>query len=138
MGSSPHLWFCACKTVSLGLELQVSVCPRPQLCFLNVKQSLFDQNRKSLRFPDMTCRFVHTKQRDYHLKNLSLWVPVLICGFWMQNSDFWTRITSLYGSQTSCVVLCLQNGVIIIRMKGLYGLQPSSVALCMQNSVFMT
>ena len=24
MGSSSHLWFCACKTATLGLELQVS------------------------------------------------------------------------------------------------------------------
>ena len=27
----------------------------------------------------------------------------------MQNIDYWTRITSLYGSQTSPVVLCMQN-----------------------------
>ena len=45
----------------------------------------------------------------------------------MQNSDFWTRITSLYGSQTSPVVLCMQNSVISTRMTSLYGSQPSSV-----------
>ena len=45
----PHQWFCACKTGTLGLELQVSVGPS---------------------------------------------------GFCMQNSDLWTRITSLYVSQT--------------------------------------
>ena len=27
----------------------------------------------------------------------SLCVPAFICRFWMQNSDFWTRTTSLYG-----------------------------------------
>ena len=27
----PHLWFCACKTETLGQELQVSVGPRPHL-----------------------------------------------------------------------------------------------------------
>ena len=30
----------------------------------------------------------------------SLWVPALICGFYLQNSDFWTGITSLYEPQT--------------------------------------
>ena len=41
----------------------------------------------------------------------------------MQNSDFRTRITSLYGSQTSSVVLCMQNSVISTRIKSLYGFQ---------------
>ena len=67
----------------------------------------------------------------------------------MQNSVFWIRITSLYGSQTSpgdctCetarlapellnlhwsqtspVVLCMQNNMICIRITGLYWSQPS-------------
>ena len=54
--------------------------------------------------------------------------------FCMQTSDFWTRITSLYGSQTSPVVLCVQNGVISTRITGLYGSQHSYVFLCIQNS----
>ena len=64
IGSSPHLWFCACKTAPLGLELQVSVGPRPHLWFLHAKQRLLDQNNKSLWVPDMTCRFVHVQRRD--------------------------------------------------------------------------
>ena len=63
MGSSLHLRFCACKTETLGLELQVSACPRLHLCFLHAKQRLLDQNDKSLWVPDMTCRFVHVQQR---------------------------------------------------------------------------
>ena len=68
MGSSSHLWFCACKTATLGLELQVS----------------------------------------------AWWIDPT-CGFCMQNSDFWTRITSLYGSQTlhlwfsACKTACLAS-----------------------------
>ena len=31
----------------------------------------------------------------------------------MQNSDFWTRITSLYGSQTSPIAFGIQNSNII-------------------------
>ena len=63
IGSSPHLWLCACKTVTLGLELQVSVDQRPHLWFLQAKQRLLVQNNKSLRVPDMTCRFLHVQQR---------------------------------------------------------------------------
>ena len=45
---------------------------------------------------------------------------------------------SLYGYQTSLVVLCMQNGVIYTRMTRLHGFQPSSVVLCLQNSDFKT
>ena len=51
---------------------------------------------------------------------------------------FWTRTTSLYGSQISHVVVCMQNSVICTRMTSLYWFQPSSVVLCMQNSDFRT
>ena len=56
----------------------------------------------------------------------------------MQNSDFRTRITSLYGSQTSPMVFCIQNSDFITRIASLYGSQPSPVVLCMQNSVIST
>ena len=46
-----------------------------------------------------------------------------------------TRIASLYGSQPSSVVLCMQNSEISIRITSLYWSQTSPVALCMQNSV---
>ena len=54
--------------------------------------------------PDLTCRFVHAKQRDLH-KNKKLYgfqpSPVVLC---MQNSDFRTKITSLCGSKTPLIV----------------------------------
>ena len=70
----------------------------------------------------MTFRFVHSKQRDLHQNDKSIWVPAvicvffnakqrvsdqtykfvsgpdLICGFCMQTSNFWTKIACLYGS----------------------------------------
>ena len=64
MGSSPHLWFGACTTASLGPELQVSVGPRPHLWFFHAKQRLLDQNNKSILVADITCRFVHAMHRD--------------------------------------------------------------------------
>ena len=45
----------------------------------------------------------------------------------MQKSDFWIRITSLYGSQTSPCDLCMHNSVISTRNTSLYGSQLSFV-----------
>ena len=45
----------------------------------------------------------------------------------MHNSDFWSKIPSLYGSQTWPVVLWMQNSVISIRNTSLYWSQPSCV-----------
>ena len=56
----------------------------------------------------------------------------------MQNSHFWNRITSLYGSQTSPVVLCMQNIVISTRITCPYGFPAPICVLCIQNSAFWT
>ena len=64
----------------------------------------------------------------------SLWVPALLCGFWMQNSDFRTRLTSVCGSQASSVVLSTHYSVLSTRIKRQYGFQPSPVVLCMQTA----
>ena len=90
------------------------MCPSPHLWFLHAKQRILYQNFKSL------------------------WVPALICGFCMPNSEFWLRITSIYGSQTSPSLLYNQNGVICTRISSLYWFQPSSVVVCLQNSDFRT
>ena len=63
-GSQPLSVGCACKTASLASELLVSMGPSPHLWFLHSKPRLLDQTNKSLRVPDLTCHFVHAKQRD--------------------------------------------------------------------------
>ena len=63
-------------------------------------------------------------------------VPTLICGFCIQNSDFWSRITKLYGSQTSPVVLCMQYSVISTGITCLYGSQPLSVVFGCTTATF--
>ena len=68
----------------------------------------------------------------------SLWVPSLICSYCMPNSEFWTRITSLYVSQTLPVLLCMQNSLICTRISSLYGFQHSSVVMSTHNSVLNT
>ena len=62
--------------------------PSPHLSFLHAKQRLKDQNYKSL------------------------WIPALIYGFCMQNRDFRTRITSLYGSQPSFMAFACKTATL--------------------------
>ena len=45
-----------------------------------------------------------------------------------------TRITSLYGSQTSPVDLCMKNNVISIRITILYESQPSFVVFAIKTA----
>ena len=60
------------------------------------------------------------------ITSLCRWIDPT-CGFCMQNSDFWTRITSLYGSHTSPAIFCMQNSVPSIRNTSLHGTKPSRV-----------
>ena len=55
---------CNAKQRGLASELLVSMGPSPQLWFLHAKQRLLDMNNKSLRVPDISCRFVQAIQRD--------------------------------------------------------------------------
>ena len=75
MGPRHHLWLCACKTGCLVSDVLVSMGSSPHLSFLDDKLRILDQNNKSL------------------------WVPALICGFCMQNIDFWTRVQVSMGTR---------------------------------------
>ena len=126
----------AFKTPPLAPDLQVSMGPSPHLWFLHAKQLLWDQNYKSLLGTDLTYRFVHaqsvisTRITSLHETQTS---PVVLC---MQNSVISNRITSLNGSHTSPVVLCMQNNVISIRITSLYGSQPLSVVFARKTATF--
>ena len=52
----------------------------------------------------------------------------------MQNSAFWTRVTSLYGSQTWPVNLRMYNSGLNIRISSLYGTHPSSVVFACKTA----
>ena len=56
----------------------------------------------------------------------------------MQNIVISTRNTSLYGSQTSPVVVCMKNSLFRIRMTSPLRFQPTSVVLCLQYIDFRT
>ena len=110
IGSSPHLWFCACKTET------------------------YDQNYKSLSVPALICGFCK-QNSDFMSRIISLHgsqtSPVDLC---KQNCMLTSRIASLYGSQTSCVDLCMQNGDFCTRITSLYRSQPSSVVFAKKTA----
>ena len=105
MGPRPHLSLCACKTACLASELLVSMGPRPHLLFCAIKRATLGPELYVSMGPCNHLGFMHAKQRILD-----------------QNS-------SLYGYQTSPVVLCMHNGVISTRITSLYGSLPSYVVL---------
>ena len=100
-GSQPSFVVFACKTATSGPELQVSMGPRPHLCFFGIQNSAFSTRIASLNWSQPS--------------------SVVLC---IHNSYIMTRINCLYGSHTSPVVLCMQINVISIRIHSLYGSQP--------------
>ena len=95
----PHLSFCACITAWLAPDLRVPMGPSPHLWFCAFKTATLAPQLQGSIFP------LHHQ----HQNNKSVLVPALIGGFCMQKSDFRTIITSLYGSQTSPVDLCMKT-----------------------------
>ena len=100
MGPRPHLSLCSCKTTRLTSELLVYMGPNFHLWFLHTKLRLYDQNCKSL------------------------WVSALICGFCIRNSDFSTRIASLYGPQPSSVVFAFKTASLAPELQVSLGPRP--------------
>ena len=115
MGPRPHLWFWEHIPACLAQEYQDHMGSRPHLWFCPCKTETLGLEFK-----------VSVSPKPH------LWV---LC---MQNSDFRTSNTSLYGSQNSPVILFMQKCVPSIRMTSLYVSQPSSVVLCIQQSDFRT
>ena len=107
---------------------------QPSSVVFACKTATFGPVYESLCVPDLTCHFVHAKQRDLHQNIKLTWVPASICCFVHAKQRFWSRITSVYGSQTSSVVLSTHNSVLSTRIKRQYGFQPSPVVLCMQTA----
>ena len=135
-GFQPSSVVFAYKTATLGAELQVSICPRPHLSFCACKTAWLASEILVSMGPSPDVWILDSKQRLLDRNNKSLWVPDKTCCFCIQNSDFWSRITSLNLSQTSPVVLCMQNSVISIRITSLYGSQPWCVAFGCKTATF--
>ena len=126
-GSQPSSVFFACKTATFGAELQVSLGSSPHLWFCAMITATLETKLHVSMGPRLHLWFCACKTECLASELLVPMGPALICGFNMQNSDSWTRITCLHGSQTSAVVLWVESSVISIRFSCLYGSQPSSV-----------
>ena len=124
----------ACKTAHFGPELQVSMGPSPHLWFWSRKTACLEQESKDYIGSSSRRWFCACKTATLRLELQYLWVKVHPCCFCMQNCDFWTRITSLYGSQTWPVVLCMYNSMVNIRITSLYRSQPSSVVFACKTA----
>ena len=124
----------ACKTAHFGPELQVSKGPSPHLWFWSRKTPCLEQESKDYIGSSSRRLFCACKTATLGLELQYLWVKVHPCCFCMQNWDFWTRITSLYGSQTWPVVLCMYNSMVNIRITSLYRSQPSSVVFACKTA----
>ena len=135
MGPSPHLLFFAFTTASLWPELIVSMGPWPYLSLCACKTTRLTSELLVSMGPILRLWFLHAKLRLYDQNYKYLWVPALICCFFrIHNRVIMTRINSLYWSQASPVVVCMQNNEINIRITSLYGSQPSSVVFACKTA----
>ena len=155
MAPRHHLSFCACETAWLSPELLVSLGYSPNLCFFFMQNSDFWTRITSLygsqTSPVIFCMqsaclaseslvsmgprphlwFWHAKQRLLDLNYNSLWVPDLTCDFVHAISVPSIRITSLYGSQTSSVVLACKTETFGPELQFAMGLRPQlSFGVC--------
>ena len=99
MGPRHEVSFCACKTAWLAPELLVSMGPIPHLRFSAFKRATLGPELHFSMCPWPYLRFCVCKTACLASELLVSIIPALICCFWMHKSDFWSRITSLYGSQ---------------------------------------
>ena len=101
-GTLPSSAVFACLTAALGPELQDSMGPWPHLLFFVFKEATLAPELQVSMGPSPHLWFLHAKQ------------------------DFWIWIINLYGSQTSPMVLWMQNSVISKRNTSLHGSHTSS------------
>ena len=64
-GSQPSIVVYACKTATLGPDLQVSMGPRPHLCFIAIKTATLAPELQVSMGPALICGFVRSQQRHY-------------------------------------------------------------------------
>ena len=101
MGPRPHLSFCACKTTWLPSEILVSMGPRPNLSFCACKTAWFAPELLVSMGPRPHLSFCACKTTWLASEILVSMGPSPQLWFFMQNSVFRTRITSLCGSHGS-------------------------------------
>ena len=121
------VFFFAFTIATLWPELIVSIGPRPHLSLCACKTTRLTSELLVSMGPCLHLWFLHAKEHDStRITSLhgSQTSPVVLC---MQNNENRIRITSLYCSHTSSMVFWIQNSVFSTRIASFYGSQPSSV-----------
>ena len=77
--TQPSFAVFACKTATLGPELQVSLGPRPHLCFFALKTAPLATEMQVTMGPSPHLWFLHAKQRLLNQNYMSLLVPYFTC-----------------------------------------------------------
>ena len=111
-GSQPSCVVFGCNRATFGQEKQVSISPRHNLSLCACKIAWLAPELLVSMCPNPHLWFLHA------------------------NSAFWTRISTLYGSQASSVVLSTHNCELNTRIKRLYWFQPSPVAFACKTASF--
>ena len=117
----------ACKTSWLAAELQVSMCPRPHLSSCACKTACLASELLVSMGPRPNLSIFAFKTPCLALELLVSIGPSPPLWFLNAKLDYWTRITSLYGSQIWPVVLCMQISVFTTWKTSVYGSLPSTV-----------
>ena len=65
-GSQPSIVVYACKSATLGTDLQVSMGPRPHLWFFAIETATLVPELQVSMGPALICGFVHSQQRHYY------------------------------------------------------------------------
>ena len=136
---------CGSQTSPVILRMQNSVIStrvtslygsQPSSVVLACKTAWFPPEWQVYMGSALMCGF-WMQNSDFRTRITSLcrWIDPT-CGFCMQNSDFWTIITSLCGSHTSPVIFCMQNSMPSIRNNSLLGSQPSRVVLGFKTATY--
>ena len=123
-----------CKTATFGPEQQVSISPRHPLSFYACKTVWLAPELLVSMGPSPQLWFLDAKQRllDQHTSLYGFQTsPVVLC---VQNSVISTWINSLNVSMPTSVVFGMQNSAFWTSYKSLYGCQTSPVGLCMQTA----
>ena len=112
-GFQPSSVVFECKTWTFGSELQVSMGSRLHLSFCEYKTAWLASDLLVSMGPSPHRCCLHL------------------------NKEFWSRITSLYWSLTTPLILCLQNSLISFRITSLCGSHTSPVVFAC-NTAWLT
>ena len=132
--SQPSSVVYACKTATLEQDLQVCMGPRPHQWFWAHITACLAQEWKDYMGSSTHVWFCANKSETLAHESLVSIGPSP--HLWFLHAKQWLlgQHTSLYGYQTSPVVLCKYISVLNIRITSLYGSQPSSVVFAFKTA----